>query len=141
MCKKLTSKIVYTTSHPKLIRVLSSLLGCIVLMCMAKEYCQARLKVLMKVQQAVVFLLSLSICSSMGNHLAQSPFLALNLTLQFYFKGKRRGKKKSSNANHTRLSMGEVFSQEYLFLDLHLCCMILLHRYLKRIIIKISPCG
>lgn len=93
MCRKLTSKIVYTTSHPKLIRVSASLLGCIVLMCMAKEYCQVRLKVLMKVQQAVVFLLSLSICSSMGNDLAQSPFLALNLTLQFYFKGKRRGEK------------------------------------------------
>ena len=139
MCRKLT-KIAYNTSHPKLIKLLSILLGCIVLMCMAKEYCQVRLKVLMKVQHSVVLLLSLSICCSMGNDLAHSPFLALNLTVQYYFKGKRRGKK-SSNTNHTPLSMGEIFSQKYLFLDLHLCCMILIHRYLKRMIIKISPCG
>lgn len=109
-------------------------------MCMAKEYYQVKEKVLMKVQHSVVFLLSLSICSSMGNDLALFLFLALNLTLQFYFKGERRGKK-SSNTSHTGLSMGEVFSQEYLFLNLHLCCMILIHRYLKRMIIKISPCG
>lgn len=53
----------------------------------------------------------------------------------------KEGEKKSSNTNHTWLSVGEVFSQEYLFLDLHLCCMILIYRYLKRMIIKISPCG
>lgn len=52
----------------------------------------------MKVQHSVVFLLSLSICSSMGNDLALFLFLALNLTLQFYFKGERRGKNPQTQA-------------------------------------------
>lgn len=47
----------------------------------------------MKVQHSGLFLLSLSICSSMENDLAQSPFLTRDLSFQFYFKGKRRGKK------------------------------------------------
>lgn len=93
-----------------------------------------------RVQHCVVFLLSLSICSSMGNYLAWSLFLAPNLTLQFYFQGEWRGKK-SPNTNHAQLSMGEVCSQGYLFLDPHLCCMTLLHWHLKRTIIKISLRG
>ena len=46
----------------------------------------------------MVFLLSLSICYSMRNDLAQSLFLAPNHTLQFYFKEERSGKN-SSNRN------------------------------------------
>lgn len=48
---------------------------------------------------------------------------------------------KSSNTSYTQLARGEIFSQECLFLALHLCCMILTRIYLKRFIIKIPPCG
>lgn len=51
-----------------------------------------------RVQHYMVFLLRVSICSGMGN-LAQSLFLVLSLTLQFYFK-RERMEKESPNTNH-----------------------------------------